>query len=816
MPRIRQKRQPSPALLVRAAPLSSTGKRPAKVPPAFRFQVLNGEEWEEAFPGWIEGDQRSYTAEALSAATTYTYRVFQYNGLISSEGSNVASATTPEEEDPDPELPDLDTDGDGVRDVEDPFPEDARRKENLPAVFHAILETEGYVDNQFAFALGEDLQIASASMPDSDSFRTIVWNADGSISSDYTVDRDEPTYGRLGGVLDTVSIHGKVLGYSDYGTWTAFRGEVSEFEPPAGFSSEGSVSAYPFAMSGTGVIFGQANRAEEPQNTFFLSPSSTLISYQEDLLDPREASLGAVFASNVIGAENYLWSLSGGFEALPGAAIGGVNDDRVAACWGDDNKWYLYADGQSREFQELLPEAFQQELRAIDELILTEVNAETNSPVVAFSAEHLEGEDDWVRRKFLWTRPGDSPQIMMIDNQEVADAIPGRAQLNSFGAVAARVGDKIKRAIPIQILNNPPALMGEPQPVNILHIATLEECWEGPFSTLRANAFDLEEDAFRVRITHTKGKGTIQAKISTENIAGYTDYNDDPTGFTLTERPVNSGIYESHKQMLVSNTNDDVYNNDPAGFTQDDMPEDHTHRIALGGKVILWFDPNDGEDYQRVEAATVPVEKVMRITTYVIRIDGVPVVAQNIVDDDMRLIRETWAAAGIQAQITPINEIEQASVPNLDLSDGFPYAENTLNPLTVEERSLFSYLFTSASRLPDEIAITYVNFIEGGLTDGQAYPYRFVEGPAGINGGNIILGAEDRKKMRAPHEIMHILLNARHPRLREDYRYEFNHPRMVWAPFHDPDTDAFDGRKRMTKRTQGGQARKAKLNRRYT
>ncbi|MDQ3620969.1 MAG: fibronectin type III domain-containing protein [Verrucomicrobiota bacterium] len=63
---------------------------------AFRFQVLNGEEWEEAFPGWIEGDQRSYTAEGLSPATTYTYRVFQRNGDLESPASNEASATTGE------------------------------------------------------------------------------------------------------------------------------------------------------------------------------------------------------------------------------------------------------------------------------------------------------------------------------------------------------------------------------------------------------------------------------------------------------------------------------------------------------------------------------------------------------------------------------------------------------------------------------------------------------------------------------------------------------------------------------------------------
>ncbi len=344
----------------------------------FRIERLNGG-WEEI--GTVPANETSVLTDELLAGTTYSYRVFQGNGSMESPPSSVATETTLEDVDPDPEfdLEPQDTDGDGVFDVDDPFPNDARRKAYVPPVFHGLVETEGYLDSQFALTLGEDLRIASVSMPDSDSFRTIVWNPDGSISSDFTVDRNESTYQRLGGVPQAVSVDGKVLGYSDYGTWTAYRGEVSEFEAPSGFSN-----AYPFVMSRTGVIFGQAFSDDDSGATFFLSPSHTLIPHQQGLLDPRQASDSAVFASDVIGGENYLWSQTGGFEALPGAALGGINDARMAACY-DGGEWHLYEDGLATRFFDKLPALFQQELRAINSLQISEVNSITDSPVISFT-----------------------------------------------------------------------------------------------------------------------------------------------------------------------------------------------------------------------------------------------------------------------------------------------------------------------------------------------------------------------------------------------------------------------------------------------
>ncbi|MDQ3622273.1 MAG: fibronectin type III domain-containing protein [Verrucomicrobiota bacterium] len=109
---------------------------------AFHVEKYEAGTWNEIEV--LTGDELSYVDRGIPASTEVAYRVIQRNGDAVSPPSLAETGTTLAENPPNP-----DSDGDGVPHIDDPFPNDPRRKADLPPVFHATVETEGYVDNQF-------------------------------------------------------------------------------------------------------------------------------------------------------------------------------------------------------------------------------------------------------------------------------------------------------------------------------------------------------------------------------------------------------------------------------------------------------------------------------------------------------------------------------------------------------------------------------------------------------------------------------------------------------------------------------------------
>jgi hypothetical protein len=121
-----------------------------------------------------------------------------------------------------------------------------------------------------------------------------------------------------------------------------------------------------------------------------------------------------------------------------------------------------------------------------------------------------------------------------------------------------------------------------------------------------------------------------------------------------------------------------------------------------------------------------------------------------------------------------------------------------------ERFAVFNWIDQYSQRAPDEISIIYVNYTTTHSTGGD-------NGPAGISyipklyspakhANHIIISSSKRKMFTAPHELLHILMNAEH----SDYLTEYEHKRMI---FHhtDPETAGIEGRKRISKRLFGKQ-----------
>ncbi|MDQ3622086.1 MAG: hypothetical protein M3463_06315 [Verrucomicrobiota bacterium] len=335
-----------------------------------------------------------------------------------------------------------------------------------------------------------------------------------------------------------------------------------------------------------------------------------------------------------------------------------------------------------------------------------------------------------------------------------------------------------------------------------------------PDLTVAFSFINIDYDQFYVRIEYLKGRASVTARVSTVNEDPL--YNAEPTEIVLRETAVDSGVYESDRMILVSNTEDDLYG--------DALINQRTHKAALGSTVILEFDPAQGEEYQRFEVATVPIEKTIYVSPYILleHEPGEPpsrVIDPAAVAADIRTIQETFAQAGIRVLSSPvIIDIDENDVPSFNIRDDGLDTNYDATRLTQEELSLFWYIETKYSRLPQEIFLIYTNYFDRRLSTGLAYMQRHAPNPS-RNAGNIIIAA-NRTRLVAPHEVLHILLDAEHPPSEitfgypNHYPFEFKHRRMLWS--FPLDSSGFLSRKRMTKYTLGRQAERAKQNQRHT
>ncbi|VTU01014.1 na-ca exchanger integrin-beta4 : Regulatory P domain of subtilisin-like proprotein convertases OS=Oscillatoria acuminata PCC 6304 GN=Oscil6304_2815 PE=3 SV=1: Calx-beta: CarboxypepD_reg [Gemmataceae bacterium] len=299
---------------------------------------------------------------------------------------------------------------------------------------------------------------------------------------------------------------------------------------------------------------------------------------------------------------------------------------------------------------------------------------------------------------------------------------------------------------------------------------------------------DRDPDRFYIRIFDAKNWGArvnnIQAQISTDNLVGYKQYNDNPTNVSLVRMTADGweGWYTSDSQMLVSNTVDDIYQTatlqadeqgpstvhiNPSGA----YVSDRTHILALGGTIKVGY-------AGQVQTATAAVAKTLKLHVTILQKPNDPNGAPNISLDDVNAniaeMREEYAQAGIQIVLVGndgkvVDAVGKSQIqpepPGVKLNNGldeYPGFDVSTGKIamTAEEQALLGF---AAYRTPpdangnDDIEVYYVNYLSSG-SNGEAFAASLV--PDAKYANSIVLDGH-RIYHLIGHESLHVLLNAK-------------------------------------------------------
>ncbi|MGL6094931.1 MAG: hypothetical protein ACRC7O_03885, partial [Fimbriiglobus sp.] len=220
---------------------------------------------------------------------------------------------------------------------------------------------------------------------------------------------------------------------------------------------------------------------------------------------------------------------------------------------------------------------------------------------------------------------------------------------------------------------------------------------------------DRDNDRFNVRVSDPAkwdaNVATIDVTLRTIHEPAYSQ-NDDPFSTLRLVKMTQAGWYWSDSLMMVSNKIDDEYTDARVG-TDEAAPganlpikggyvhplQDRTHRIALGGSVLVKYDTGDnkiGLNGVLTTAATVPVKKVVNLYVNVLKDpDGDPVVSKQEVNNDVVRANELYAQLGIRVIASVQNPV--APPGGVDLSDGLSTGSGALPDLVVGDTKYLQY-----------------------------------------------------------------------------------------------------------------------------
>jgi hypothetical protein len=245
-------------------------------------------------------------------------------------------------------------------------------------------------------------------------------------------------------------------------------------------------------------------------------------------------------------------------------------------------------------------------------------------------------------------------------------------------------------------------------------------------------------DHFYIRVVGGAVFGSGSAKIATVDNPDAA-YND---GETEIEFVVDGADLISKSMILVS---DDVDDGHTVGGIGDGGKNDRTHKIQLGGKLII-KSLKLGNSKQDV-GVKIPVQVIKKVHINAVilnaTIGGAPVIAAAVVEADLKIARERYAQVGIDFT-WGIQVKDPPAGVNLD--------NGILDNLTedvpsTEENALFNALGTPAA---DDIHIFFVSYIDTVVN-------RLRAGHTFAALGNAVISVEAKSMFTVSHEIGHIL-----------------------------------------------------------
>ncbi len=289
--------------------------------------------------------------------------------------------------------------------------------------------------------------------------------------------------------------------------------------------------------------------------------------------------------------------------------------------------------------------------------------------------------------------------------------------------------------------------------------------WENAFDagpTVKDNFIDLDPDRFRIRVIDFSRTGTGHVSVELSTVTSSFFEDDNPTEIELTEQPENSGVFLSTNLLLVVDDVDDDFSN--SAVPSDDAVNDRTHRIALGGHVLVRYVEGATPFWDKIisvlEEASVHVIPVILLNT-----NGTPVMDVVQVTNALEIASKRYAQTGIMLTWDfPVIRVPPAGV---DLTNGITIRPtyNSTN-LDAEAKAAISGVGT-AGELSD-IHVIFANelyagnnkigggavagYYYGGATD-QPYCYN-----AFITANNSI----ELIGLRIAHELGHLLKDDGH------------------------------------------------------
>jgi hypothetical protein len=317
-----------------------------------------------------------------------------------------------------------------------------------------------------------------------------------------------------------------------------------------------------------------------------------------------------------------------------------------------------------------------------------------------------------------------------------------------------------------------------------LKIAKWENAFEGDNTngSVRNDFIDYDKDRFYVSIREGFSRGITSMEIATEDNPNQ-NYNDDPTEIDLMD--IGDGTTAiSEAMILVADDHDDDYAGSGAGA--DDQKNDRTHKIQLGGNLVIKSLTIRGQKHETNFSFPVRAEKKLSLDVYRFNVPDVSSLAQ--INESMDILKEYYAQVGLK--IEP-HIHEMAPWPNIEtagdgLIDIFDEPEGKLiGPLSSEYKNFVDEvdvagikvnLFFINSAYPSlgiAIGAKQVPY-EGGSVD-----VKYLEN-AFINCGN--LGSAGPVDTPA-HEILHLL--SPEPE-RDDHSQHFSNLLRDVNPNQDP------------------------------
>ncbi len=316
-------------------------------------------------------------------------------------------------------------------------------------------------------------------------------------------------------------------------------------------------------------------------------------------------------------------------------------------------------------------------------------------------------------------------------------------------------------------------------------------------------------DHVRVRIPRPDkiGQGPIKVTIETTNPSSLSEFNDPANEVELTESTTEPGIFEN-VFLLVSDDVDDNFDG------RDETLKDYTHKIAVGGELIIKY---EGSEISRLKVKEKGRMKLRPLVLwYHGWFSGYPAVQTSEVENDVKDIRKRFAQAGIAvdwdggAWGIDVNNVTGASDSFRD--DGM----QTLNEAgpTTDERSLSSYITSTYPSIGSkDIVMVYSKrlYAPGGWGTGligyDQKAYTLIPTFAASKGIRpMVVTTAQRDLHTMAHETLHMVLDDVHPPGHGKHDTEFLFWRRLWSGgipgLGGGDANAYTDRKRMSKSEQ--------------